>query len=104
MKKLTFKKVYPPFDPAKHRSSHGLLIVAGIPVKMLRPEDVPFFYQSTFPQYRKRITTADGEEIETHLDGTETDDTVIVKYDYNEDYKKWRDTVMREAMKDRKPE
>lgn len=57
----------------------------------------PFFLQSTYPQYRKRIIV-DGEEVETHLDGTETAETVIVKYDHSEEYKKWRDYVMSQAV------
>lgn len=56
----------------------------------------PLFLQSTWPQYRKRVTV-NGVEEETHLDGTETADTVILKYDHTDEYKNWRDEVLRTA-------
>lgn len=81
----TFKKVYPPFDPSKNRRKSGLLVVAGIPLPTFKPEDVPFFFRSTWPQYRK-VVIVDGVEEEACLDGTETDETVIVKWDPYAEY------------------
>lgn len=58
--------------------------------KRLNWKDIPFFFQSTFPQYRKIVG---GEEMK--LDGTETDETVIVEYAESEQYKKWREEVLK---------
>jgi len=44
---------------------------------------IDFWLQPTFPQYRKIV---EGEEVP--LDGTETDETEIIKYDRSDSYKK----------------
>lgn len=53
-----------------------------------------FWMEPTFPQYRKIVN---GKE--KLLDGTETKDTEIVKYDYSEPDNKWRALLLKEAMK-----
>jgi len=63
-------------------------------------KDVPAFYESTWPQYRKVVGVVNGEEKLACLDGTETDETVIYKFDHSEEYKKLRERVMLEAMKE----
>jgi hypothetical protein len=52
----------------------------------------PFFYQSTFPQYRKIVRG----KVKL-LDGTETSKTKIIKIDHSSQYKKWRAMVMKDA-------
>jgi hypothetical protein len=58
-------------------------------------EKSPFWFQSTWPQYRKVVN---GEE--KCLDGTETPETEIVKYDHSDAYKKWRDFVLNSPEND----
>lgn len=66
--------------------------------KQAIPKGMEFFYQPSFPQYRKRV---DGEEMK--LDGTDPHDTEIVKYDHSDNYKKFREFAMKTAMLKKHP-
>lgn len=93
--RATWKKVYPPFDPAaEEKRKLEAFLTSPIP----RLADIPpFFLQSTFPQYRKRVMV-DGQEVEMKLDGTETKETHIVEYSESEQYMKWRVAALKESQ------
>lgn len=60
-------------------------------------DDMRFWLQPAFPQYRKyvhdaagnRVKDTDGEDKMTHLDGKETDKNEVMCFDYTSEWKKF---------------